>query len=59
MPLSPKFKKHLTITADKTSTFDGSTVVDADLSETVLNAVTDDPEWAGAVGLSVDVKDCA
>lgn len=53
----PKFKRVLIITADVTVAFDGATVVDADLAETVQNAVANDPEWSGATGISVEVKD--
>jgi hypothetical protein len=52
----PKVKWFTEISADQTVAFDGSTVVPADAATTILNALQQDPEWAGATGLTVTVR---
>lgn len=52
----PKTAWFVKIIADQTVAFDGSTVVLADLESTILQALSQDPEWQGVNGLSVTAK---
>lgn len=56
--MTPKLKKVIHVSADLTSTFDGSSVDNYSLQDTVASAIANDPQWAGAVGLNVEVRDC-
>lgn len=56
--MTPKLKKVIHVSADLTSTFDGSSVDNSSLQDTVASAIANDPQWAGAVGLNVEVRDC-